>query len=531
MEQTRQLPIGIQSFEVLRSQGYLYVDKTALIYRLASTYIPYFLSRPRRFGKSLLISTFEAYFEGRKDLFEGLAISELETKWEKYPVLHLDLNAEKFESVKCLNSILSGSLRQWEAKYGKDDQEDSLSRRFEGVIRRAYEKTGKRVVVLVDEYDKPMLSAILNESLSKKYRTILKAFYGVLKSSGRYLRFVFLTGVTKFAQVSVFSDLNHLADISMEEDYATLCGITKDEMLQFLTPELKALADKQKLTFDETVDKMTQQYDGYRFTPYTDGMFNPFSVLKTLNFSNFRKYWFQTGTPTYLIHLLKESDYDLRLLIDGIEVKSSDFEEYRADINNPVPMIYQSGYLTIKGYDQEVDLYTLGFPNAEVRYGFIEFLMPYYTSVTDGSGGFHIGNFYRELKAGNTDAFMERLKVFFAKMPYDLNNENEKHYQAIIYVIFTLTGQYIATEVKSNTGRADAVVKTKDYIYVFEFKLNGTAEEAMQQIDDKGYLIPYTLDGRKLVKIGVEFSKEKRNIHRYMIQVSKSSFSRPPEVG
>ena len=248
-------------------------------------------------------------------------------------------------------------------------------------------------------------------------------------------------------------------------------------------------------------------------------MFNPFSVLKTLNFSNFKNYWFQTGTPTYLIHLLKESDYDLRQLIDGIEVKSTDFEEYRADINNPVPMIYQSGYLTIKGYDQEVDLYTLGFPNKEVRYGFIEFLMPYYTAVNDGSGGFHIGNFYRELKAGNTEAFMERLKVFFAKMPYDLNNENEKHYQAVLYVIFTLAGQYIEAEVKSNKGRADAVVKTKDYIYVFEFKLNGTAEEAIRQIDDTGYLIPYTLDGRKLVKIGVEFSKEERNIHRYIVQV------------
>ena len=257
MEQTRQLPIGIQSFEVLRTQGYLYVDKTALIYRIASTYIPYFLSRPRRFGKSLLISTFEAYFEGRRDLFEGLAISELETKWEKYPVLHLDLNAEKFETVKCLNSILSRHLRLWESKYGKDDQEDTLSSRFEGVIRRAYEQTGKRVVVLVDEYDKPMLSALLNKSLSKKYRTTLKAYYGVLKSSGRYLRFVFLTGVTKFAQVSVFSDLNHLADISMEEDYTTLCGITKTEMMQFLTPELKRLANKQKMTFEETVDKMT----------------------------------------------------------------------------------------------------------------------------------------------------------------------------------------------------------------------------------------------------------------------------------
>ena len=519
MENIRQLPTGIQSFEVLRSDGYLYVDKTAMIYQIVSTSIPYFFSRPRRFGKSLLISTFEAYFEGRKDLFEGLAISELETKWEKYPVFHLDLNAERYESVEYLEAILSYNLDKWEDLYGKDEREQTLSSRFSGVIRRAYEKTGKRVVVLVDEYDKPMLSAILNEQLSKKYRTKLKAFYGVLKSSGRYLRFVFITGVTKFAQVSVFSDLNHLTDISMEEDYASLCGITQNEMLHFFEPELRRLACKQGITFEEAVDKMTQQYDGYHFAPYTVGMFNPFSVLKTLSFSNFRKYWFQTGTPTYLIHLLKESDYDLRQLVDGLEVKSSDFEEYRADINNPIPMIYQSGYLTIKGYDKEVDLYYLGFPNDEVRYGFIEFLMPYYTAIDDGSGGFHIGNFYRELKAGKTEDFMERLKVFFAKMPYDLNNENEKHYQAIFYVVFTLTGQYVDTEVKSNTGRADAVVKTKDYIYVFEFKLNGTAEEAIQQIDDKGYLIPYQLDGRKLVKIGVELSKEERNISRYIVKM------------
>jgi hypothetical protein len=518
MEQIRQLPIGIQSFEVLRSQGYLYVDKTAMIYRLASTYIPYFFSRPRRFGKSLLISTFEAYFEGRKDLFEGLSISELETQWEKYPVLHLDLNAETYDSVESLHSILSGHLRKYEALYGKNDQEDTLSRRFAGVIQRAYEKTGKRVVVLIDEYDKPMLSAILNEDLSEAYRIILKAFYGVLKSSGQYLRFLFLTGVTKFAQVSVFSDLNHLVDISQTHDYASLCGITQNELLQFFTPELIRLAEMQEMTFEEAVDKMTQKYDGYHFTHRSEGMFNPFSVLKTFYNNEFNNYWFQTGTPTYLIRLLKESDYDLRLLLDGIEAKPSDFAEYRADINNPVPMIYQSGYLTITDYNKKYDLYTLKFPNDEVRYGFIEFLLPYYTSVTNGSGGFHIANFCTEVEEGKPEAFLERLKVFFAKMSYELNNENEKHYQAIIYVVFTLAGQYVDAEVRSNTGRADAVVKTKDYIYVFEFKLNGTAEEAIQQIDDKGYLIPYKLDGRKLVKVGVEFSKEERNINRFIIQ-------------
>ena len=476
------------------------------------------MSRPRRFGKSLLLSTFKAYFEGRKDLFEGLAIAELETKWEQYPVLFLDLNAERYESTEYLEARLSANLRMWEAKYGKDDLDNTLSLRFEGVIRRAYEKTGKRVVVLIDEYDKPMLSAILDEQLTKEYRSILKAFYGVLKSSGQYLRFLFITGVTKFAQVSVFSDLNHLTDISLKRDYVSLCGITQNELLQFFTPELERLADQQNMVFDEAIAKMTQQYDGYHFAPHTEGLFNPFSVLNALKFSDFDNYWFQSGTPTYLVSLLKESDYDLRLLMDGINLKPAGFAEYRADVHNPIPMLYQSGYLTITGYDEEYKMCILGFPNEEVRYGFLEFLVPYYTAVTNGSGSFHIAEFCSELKAGDTDAFMERLKVFFAGIPYELSNNNEKHYQAIFYVVFTLIGQYIEAEVRSSKGRADAVVKTKDSIYVFEFKLNGTAEEAIQQTDSTGYLIPYKLDGRKLVKVGVEFSKKERNISRFIVQ-------------
>jgi len=517
MEQIRKLPIGIQSFEKLRTQGYMYVDKTAIVHQIASTSIPYFLSRPRRFGKSLLLSTFEAYFEGRKDLFEGLAIAGLETQWEKFPVLHLDLNAEKYDSVKGLDAILSRYIEQWEDKYEKEEREQTLSDRFAGVIRRAYEKTGKGVVVLIDEYDKPMLSAILNEKLSDEYRKTLKAFYGVLKSSDRYLRFAFLTGVTKFAQVSVFSDLNQLVDISTKPEYASLCGITKDELLQAFTPELKILAGKQNMTFDEAVEKMTQQYDGYHFAPDVEGMFNPFSVLSSLRFSDFDSYWFQTGTPTYLVDLLKESDYDLRLLMEGIELRQSAFMEYRVDVKNPIPMIYQSGYLTIINYDRKFGLYTLGFPNNEVRYGFLEFLAPYYTALTNDETDFHIVKFCHELEAGDTSAFMERLKVFFAKIPYELSNDNERHYQAVFYIVFTLIGQYIDVEVRSASGRADAVVKTKDYIYVFEFKLDGSAEEALKQIDDKGYLLPYQLDARKLIKVGVDFSKEKRNINNYVV--------------
>ena len=518
MEQMRKLPIGIQTFEEIRKENYLYVDKTAMVYQLANVGKPYFLSRPRRFGKSLLISTFESYFQGRKDLFEGLAITNLETEWERYPVLHLDLNAKKYETSDDLAAMLNQYLEKWEQKYGNEKRNRSSEERFAYIIEQAYIQTGKQVVVLIDEYDKPLLQAILDEPLLEEYRRTLKAFYGVLKSADRYLRFVFLTGVTKFAQVSVFSDLNQLNDISMDYAYNSLCGITKEELSSNFVPEIKNLGEFLGLTFEEIVDRLEKQYDGYHFCEDTTvGLFNPFSVLNALQKLKLGNYWFQTGTPTYLVDLLKQSDYDLRLLINGIETTNSAFSEYRAEANNPLPMIYQSGYMTIKHYDKEVDLYTLKFPNDEVCYGFLNFLVPYYTNVSDDETGFHIAKFIRELRSGDIEAFMERLKVFFAGMPYELSENTERHYQAIFYVVFTLMGQFVETEVRSARGRADAVVKTKDFIFVFEFKLNGTAEEALKQIDEKGYLIPYTLDGRKLVKVGVNFSKEKRNIDCYVI--------------
>ena len=383
----RKLPIGIQTFVDIRQGNYLYVDKTAFVWRIANTGKPYFLSRPRRFGKSLLLSTFEAYFEGKKELFEGLAIEKMETEWKRYPVLHLDLNAEKYDSQKRLEDILNNNLNIWEDRFGKDVRENTLSTRFSGVIRRASEQAGCGVVVLVDEYDKPLLQALGNDALLEDYRKTLKAFYGVLKSADRYLRFVFLTGVTKFSQVSVFSDLNQLNDISLDYSYATVCGITRTELIETFALEIEEFGRVNELSAEETVDKMARQYDGYHFHPKGDGVFNPFSVLNAFSKRELGDYWFQTGTPTFLVEILQKSEYDLRTLLNGIEAPSSMFSEYRVEANNPIPLIYQSGYLTIKGYDKEFGNYLLQFPNDEVRYGFINFLVPFYTSMTNSDQG------------------------------------------------------------------------------------------------------------------------------------------------
>ena len=514
----RKLPIGIQTFEKIRRGGYLYVDKTELMWQLASSSVPNFLSRPRRFGKSLLISTFEAYFEGKKELFGGLAVEKLEDKWEKYPVLHLDLNAEKYDTIDSLNAILSNQLTQWEAVYGKGNDETTLSNRFKGIIQRANEQTGKGVVVLVDEYDKPLLQAIHNETLLEAYRVILKAFYGVLKSTDKYLRFVFLTGVTKFSQVSVFSDLNQLNDISMSKAYATLCGLTKEELLENFKPELEDLAVECEQSFDETVEMMAQQYDGYHFHQKGEGVFNPFSVLNAFDKKEFGNYWFQTGTPTFLVKSLQKADYDLRTLMDGVESSAINFSEYRADTDNPIPLIYQSGYLTIKDFDNRFKIYTLGFPNDEVRYGFLNFLVPFYTPITDDKKNFYIGKFIQELEEGKVDAFMKRFESFFADFPYELNDRTERHYQVVVYLIFKLMGQFTQAEVHSAKGRADAIVQTPDYVYVFEFKLDGTAEEALRQINEKGYAEPFKSDNRKVLKVGVEFSAETRNVKRWLVE-------------
>ena len=516
LQLSRPLPIGIQSFEKLRRENFVYVDKTAFVYRLAKTPTPYFLSRPRRFGKSLLLSTLEAYFLGKRELFKGLAIEQLETEWATHAVLHLDLNAEKYDSPGRLHDMLEFQLRGWEEIYGTGGLGITHSARFMEVIRKAYEKTGRGVVVLIDEYDKPLLRSFHDEKLQQAFRETLTAFYTVLKDADPWLRFVFITGVTKFAQMGIFSNLNQLNDISFDREYAAICGMTLREIEDNFEPEITCMVETLGKTHEEIMNEMTRLYDGYHFTePPTDGMFNPFSVLNALSKKTFRNYWFASGTPTFLVEILKKTHFDLRAL-DSIEVSAASLSDDRADINNPVPMIYQSGYLTIKKYDEEFQTYTLGFPNEEVKYGFLNFAAPFYTPVQESDTSFYIGKFTRELREGDVDAFLTRLRAFFAGIPYELNDQTERHYQVIFYLVFRLMGQFSEAEVKSTRGRADSVVKTAGYIYVFEFKLNGSAEEALAQIDDRGYLVPYTVDGRQLVKVGVEFDRQQRNIGRWI---------------
>ena len=511
-------PIGIQDFEELRKNGCVYVDKTDLIYKLVEEGKYYFLSRPRRFGKSLLISTLEVYFRGRKEFFEGLRIMELETEWAEYPVLHLDLNTKKYENKSSLEAILNMHLEIWESKYGDEKKDRSSEERFMYVIRNAFEKTGKQVVILVDEYDKPLLQAIGNEALQDDYRNTLKAFYGALKSMDRYIKFALLTGVTKFGKVSVFSDLNNLRDISMLKAYESICGITEEELYSVFEEDIRALGKANNMTEEETKAELKEKYDGYHFNEECVDIYNPFSILNTFANRKFGNYWFETGTPTYLVKLLKKNKSSIEEL-DGIEIDGKMLESIDTTSHNPIPVIYQSGYLTIKGYDKVFETYILGYPNKEVEKGFINFILPFYATLKNKNSGFEIKSFVKEIERGDTDAFMKRLQSFFADTPYELVRDLELHYQNVMFILFKLLGFYTQAEYHTSEGRIDMVVKTHDYIYVMEFKLDGTAEEAMQQIESKDYPLPFKCEGRKLVKLGVNFSNEKRNVERWVVSI------------
>jgi len=523
MNTMRKLPIGIQSFEKLRNDNCLYVDKTQFVYKLAQTSSPYFLGRPRRFGKSLFLSTLKAYFEGKKELFEGLKIAELETKWTKYPVIYIDFNKSDYSDIRSIEVVIDDILRKYEQQYDISFIAERLSVRFANVISEARKKTGQRVVVLIDEYDKPLISSIDNLDLNNEMRTILKGFYGILKAEDANLKFVFLTGVTKFSKVSVFSDLNQLVDISLNEKFAEICGISEEELLHNFQPEIQELAECRKMTYEQAFAELKKRYDGYHFAKVSADIYNPFSILNTFGSMDFAYYWFATGTPTFLAKALQQQNYDIRKLNDDVIIPANSIMDYRVENQNFTPLLYQSGYLTIKEYRQNRDTFVLGFPNEEVKYGFLNELLPAFVHTPITTGNFSVVEFLQQIEDNDINGFMTSLKAFFAAIPYDAieqKHRDEQYYQHVFYLLFTLMGQFVETEVKNNKGRADAVVKTTDHIYVFEFKMddNATAEDAIAQINSKDYAIPYIADHRKIVKIGVEFSQIERGVKRWLIE-------------
>lgn len=509
-------PIGIQDFVKLRQGGFAYVDKTKFVYKLADEGSYYFLSRPRRFGKSLFLSTLEAYFLGRKELFEGLAIYDMEKEWKSHPIFYIDLNTANFRDENSLYEVLNSHVSVWEEMYGAREYETTLALRFKGVIARAAEKEGRGVVILIDEYDKPILQTLRNQELQEKHRSLLKSFYSVLKTQDRYIRFAFITGVTKFGKVSVFSDLNNLMDISMDQRYISICGMTQDELLYNFREGIEQLGEAYGDTEEETLNKLKIRYDGYHFEEDTVGIYNPFSVLNTLAKLRYKDYWFETGTPTFLVDLLKMHNYRLpditREKVSGDVINSIDSMS-----TNPIPVIYQSGYLTIKGYDERFKKYRLGFPNKEVEEGFLNFLLPLYTSAGNNSP-FMVDEFVTDVESGNPERFMQRMKAFFADTSYQVVGDAELYFQNAMYLVFKIMGFYTQVERPTSDGRIDAIIQTPDYIYIIECKLDRTADEALRQINESDYAAPFAMDKRRIYKIGVNFSSQTRGVEQWIIE-------------
>ncbi len=510
-------PIGIQDFGNVRRDGYAYVDKTALMYKMVSEGKYYFLSRPRRFGKSLFLSTLAAYFSGQKELFQELAVEKMEKDWTKHPILHLDLNSREYKDESSLEAELNRHLEKWEKQYGSEYKDRASEERFIHVIEHAYEQTGQRVVILVDEYDKPLLQAIGNEPLQNAYRSKLKAFYSVLKTLDAKIRFAFLTGVTKFGKVSVFSDLNNLEDLSMLPQYSTVCGISEDELRVNFDEGVGELADNCGLTKEECYEKLKRDFDGYHFCVGSQGMYNPFSLLNTLKNRFFRDYWFETGTPSFLVYQLKKTEYPLENMTTE-ELSTDTLNSIDIMDQNPLPLLYQSGYLTLKSYDPEFDTYVLGFPNREVEQGFIKYLLPFYTPKTNEQNTFAIAQFVKDVRKGDAEGFMHRLQDFFANGDYQVMGKTELYFQNTLYVFFRLMGFYVEVERHTTRGRMDIVMQTPDYVYILELKINQTAAIALQQIEAKGYAQPFANDSRRLFKIGINFSTETKLIDDWIVE-------------
>lgn len=506
-------PIGIQSFESLIREGYIYVDKTDLIHKLVSTGNYYFLSRPRRFGKSLLLSTIEAYFRGQRELFRGLAIDRLTDKWEPHPVLHLDLNNQKYEKAEDIDVILDHFLKKWETDYGVTDRQDSISLRFANVIEAAHEKTGRKVVILVDEYDKPLTETLSDESLADKFRDSLRAFFGNLKTQDRHIRFAMLTGVTRFSRMTIFSGINNLRDISMSGDYESICGVTHKELTEYFEPSIRALAEKKGLTMEKTLSMLREWYDGYQFSEVKKDVYNPFSLLNAFSDLKIATYWFRTATPLFLVRLLTERGVPFGML-QGFEADVLTLSEIDSFRRNPIALLFQTGYLTIRHYDDERNECTLGYPNREVKESFTSYIYKYIleSNVSDfiSEQRFSVASFEQSVSEGDPEGFMQKFDGLFATLNLDKRGNMEAHYQNAIYLVFTLLGFRSGIEVHSARGRSDLVVEAPGYVYIFEFKTDSSGEAAIAQIEERGYGRPFTGTGRVVFEIGVNFDTRAR---------------------
>lgn len=509
-------PIGIQSFEKIRQGGYIYVDKTDLIYKIAKTGQYYFLSRPRRFGKSLLLSTMEAYFQGKKELFDGLAIASLEKDWTEYPVLHLDLSGVAYNQEEVIAKVLSNALCKWEKEYGSENNSDIPGIRFGNVIEAAYRKTGRQVVILVDEYDKPVIDNLDRPELQDKLREELRGFYGVMKSKDGRIRLGFLTGVTKIGKMSVFSDLNNPKDISMDARYTDICGVSETDLTDCFAESVRELAEANGLSEEECRQKLALMYDGYHFCEDSAGIYNPFSLLNTFDSLKFKEYWFETGTPSFLVKVMRKTSYDVTRLSSDL-VGSSLLSDVNTAFLNPVPLLYQSGYLTIKGFDPRFNLYTLGFPNMEVKDGFLNFLLGYYAPIQSDSTNTLISLMSMDVESGKPESLMTRLDALFARTNYQIQGDCEKDFQYAMYIIIELMGEYVETERTTSNGRIDILIKTKDYVYIIEIKTDSTPDDALAQIEEKGYARPFADDPRRIFRVGVNFSTANRRIDGWKV--------------
>ena len=518
-------PVDTDQFADIRKDGKVYVDKTDMVFDLVGKYRYVFLARPRRFGKSLLCNTFKAYFQGQKELFEGLKIAELEKEWKKYPVLHFTMSGLKNLPVPLAQSKLENFISDYEAVYGKSPEQKTPGARFRGLIHRACEQTGEKVVVILDEYDSAIMRLMYEQEQLEAMRTMLREFYQVLKDEGAYLRFVFITGVTKFSQLSIFSELNNLTQISMYDEYSGLCGITQEELDTVLRPCVEEYARNLEITTDEAYALLKKNYDGYHFSRKSQDVYAPFSVLRAFDGRNTDHYWFESGTMTSLIEHLRHYPLKTALQYDGVKVGLDEFNISCESASTPIPLLYQSGYLTIDSCEPLLKTYTLHFPNLEVRSGMVSGLMPLILKRTTADGNSLTRNMASSLFGGDVSGAISALRSYIAKIPYDIitkeewndKESRESFYKLLLYMAFSMLNSIVDTEVRSILGRADVVIRTRTDIFVLELKVDDTVDHALEQIDSKGYAIPYEADGRNLTKCGVSISSEARNITHWRV--------------